>query len=78
MSPPAMSISGNVMMMSSVGSIIAGVGDFNGDGFDDFVCPQVANPAMNSRLDLYLGAAMYPLTSTPIATGTIHGVAGTN
>ncbi len=78
MSPPAMSLSGNAAMMSSVGSILAGVGDFNGDGFDDFVCPLVATPAPMSRLDLYLGGGTYPLTSTTIATGTIHGVAGTN
>lgn len=68
---------------SRFGTSIAGVGDTNLDGFDDFVVgspgydfgapPGVAySPGSRGRVDLYMGAATGPVQSWS-ATGTVYG-----
>ncbi len=71
-------IAGDVAMMTTVGAAVAGIGDFDGDSTDDFVCTVAsANAAMGS-LRLYSGGRMFPLVSSTLATGIIHGFAGSN
>ncbi len=71
-------ITGDLATMTVVGAKIGGIGDFNADGFDDFVCT-IAGPApsMNS-LRLFSGAMAFPLMNVPVASGTINGVASSN
>jgi hypothetical protein len=70
-------ITGDAMPASTVGSIVAGIGDFNGDGFDDFVCPTTAPPPAMS-LRVYTGSSTFPLQQSAPAAGLILGVAASH
>ncbi len=64
--------------MTTVGAVIAGVGDVDGDGYADMICP-IATPSAvpSNSLVIYWGGA-FPLSSRPVANGTIYGVAAAN
>lgn len=61
---------------AAIGSVIGGIGDFDGDGFDDVAIPTTEASPAASGLKLYYGGMMF-LEASPavISAGTIGGVA---
>lgn len=62
-------------MGAEMTGVLGGIGDSNGDGFDDFVAVTSGAGGMDMTLRLYLGNAIFPLAATTISMGTFQSVA---